>query len=74
MSVRYLTDVDGRVALYDSTSDVAFGPVLQSPEHADDFLAWLAVDPRAMHSDLLQTKHERWHRARVDEETGELKE
>jgi hypothetical protein len=29
------------VALYDSTSEVAFGPIFASSEEAEDFLEWL---------------------------------
>lgn len=73
MSVRYLTDIDGRVALFDSVTDIAFGPVLQSPEHADDFLSWIARDPRTLPSSRLLDEHARWSRARVNAE-GELRE
>lgn len=43
MSVR-LTSYEGvtsKVALYDSTSDTAFGPVFEDEDEASDFLSWL---------------------------------
>ena len=37
MSVR-VTTTEGRAALYDSVTDVAFGPVFDSDEDAEEFL------------------------------------
>jgi hypothetical protein len=36
-----ITAHEGVVALYDSTSGTAFGPVFDTPDDADDFLDWL---------------------------------
>jgi hypothetical protein len=43
MGVRTTTyeGVTSKVALYDSTSDTAFGPVFDTEEEAGDFLYWL---------------------------------
>lgn len=54
MSVR-LTTCDGvtnKVALYDSTSDIAFGPLFETEDDAQDFLDHLEAigerDPRVI--------------------------
>lgn len=39
MSVR-ITGSDGSVALYDSTTGVAFGPIFENEDQADEFLEW----------------------------------
>ena len=43
MGVR-LTSREDKVALYDSVSDIAFGPVFDSEEDAEKFLEWLAIN------------------------------
>lgn len=40
-----ITDSEA-VALYDSTSMQAFGPIFESEAHAEDFLRWLGEKPR----------------------------
>ena len=51
MSVR-VTATEGRAALYDSVTDVAFGPVFDSAEEAEEFLKHLVEigerDPRVI--------------------------
>lgn len=51
MSVR-VTSTDGKAALYDSTSDVAFGPVFDTDDDARAFLEHLEEigerDPRVI--------------------------
>lgn len=46
MSVGIIGDAN-RAALYCDTTDVAFGPVFESTDHAEDFLAWLGRVGRA---------------------------
>lgn len=62
MSVRTTTHegVTTKVALYDSTSDLAFGPLFDSEEDAEDFLAWLPLDARTYDTaGLIEMRH-RW--------------
>jgi hypothetical protein len=64
MSVR-ITDGE-HVALYDSVTGEAFGPVMDSEEHAERFLEHLrdtqpgASDPRKLPPDVLQRCYARW--------------
>jgi hypothetical protein len=46
MSYEILTATDGRAVLADTGTDWAFGPVFESPEHAEAFIRWLGKDPR----------------------------
>lgn len=46
MSYEILTATDGRAVLADTGTDWAFGPVFESPEHAEAFIGWLGKDPR----------------------------
>lgn len=44
MSVRITSP--GKAALYDSTSDIAFGPVFESNYEAAEFLEWMEAEGR----------------------------
>lgn len=66
MGCRVLDGGDDGAVLYDSTSMVAFGPVFRSAEHAEDFLEWLAYDPRRLTMAELGERFGEWHGARCD--------
>lgn len=51
---------DGRVALYDSTSGWAFGPVFDGVDEAQDFLDSLDVDARDLNSLELSRAYTKW--------------
>lgn len=47
MSCRVISNCEDDMAcFYCSTTMLAFGPVMQNEEEANDFLKWLPVDPR----------------------------
>lgn len=46
MPCEILTTTDGRAVLADTGECWAFGPVFESPDHAEAFLGWLGTDPR----------------------------
>lgn len=37
----HITGIEGKSALFDSTSGLAFGPVFEDDTEAEDFLEWL---------------------------------
>jgi hypothetical protein len=41
MGVR-VTEIEGKAALFDSTTNLAFGPIFDSASEAEEFLNWLA--------------------------------
>lgn len=41
------SQVEGKAAMFDSTSGRAFGPVFDSGDDLDDFLAWFGEEPHA---------------------------
>lgn len=58
MSVRITSRFD--VALYDSVTGIAFGPILAGSPEATDFLEWLPLDARTYEAAaLIEMKH-RW--------------
>jgi len=46
MACRILESKDGQAVFYCSTTDWAFGPVMQSVDEAESFREWLGRDPR----------------------------
>jgi hypothetical protein len=69
MGVRTLFDPDlGKAVMYDSVTDTAFGPLFESAEDIEAFLAWLhdetATDPRQMADALLTSWLIKWDEAR----------
>jgi hypothetical protein len=67
VSVLIMVDRDEeRAALYCSTSDWAFGPVIHEAEgrtaveRAEAFLAWLRVDPRILGDTELAHRYSDW--------------
>ncbi len=46
--------------LYCSTDMVAFGPVFDSAEHAEDFLLWLSYDARTYAPPVLLARYDEW--------------
>ncbi len=59
------TAANKKVALYDDTTDVAFGPVFDSEGECDDFLVYLVGrhnvdDPREQTDAWLIEKYEEW--------------
>lgn len=75
------TDRDN-VALYDSVTGTAFGPVFADTEHAEDFQRWakdrlgpeLGYDLRELNAATLASFHRDWFAERCDAETGILLE
>jgi len=61
-----------RAVMVDSTTEAAFGPLFESGEHVEDFLAWLEQDPRGFRADQLASLHAEWRKLRVDDD-GEIK-
>lgn len=59
MGCRILSGEDGAV-LYCSTTMVAFGPVFESEDHAEDFIKWLGDDPRHYTQAELADKYTLW--------------
>ncbi len=55
MACHILEGVDGEVVFYCSTTDWAFGPVMQSVDEAEAFREWLGRDPRMIED--LQTEY-----------------
>ncbi len=53
MACQILPLVDGRAVLADSTTDWTLGPLFRSPEDAEAFLHWLAIDPRDIMIDAI---------------------
>ena len=61
MAVEILMHEDGRQVLICNTTDVAFGPVFQEDESAQDFLDWLPFDARTYYSGTeLHGKYGEW--------------
>jgi len=61
MSVRIITDKDsGDQVLYCSTTDFAFGPIIDSEYDAEYFLEWLSVDARKYTDDELSDQLSIW--------------
>lgn len=58
---------DGRVALYDSVSGWAFGPLFAEVDEAQDFLDSLDVDARDLNSLELSRAYTKWVDAHSDE-------
>lgn len=66
MSVRLTTD---RVALYDSVTEIAFGPTFRSVEEAEAFLRWYpGPDLRTLSVALLDDWIKRWRETLVPDE------
>ena len=74
-----LIEGEDAVCRYDSTEGIAWGPVFETVEHADDYVNWaiskhgfdirqLSEASRSTHKRL----HAKWFDERVDGETGEL--
>lgn len=55
-----------KVALWCSTSVWAFGPVFDSEEEAEDFLAFCSGDPRGWDDATLRRVHRAWQLSRED--------
>lgn len=73
MGVRTISDERDRMsALYDSVTELAFGPLFHNDEgSADEFLDWFNersfskhIDLRSMHPDSLAQTIREWHKAR----------
>ena len=58
MSVR-TTDSD-HVAMYDSVTGRAFGPIFESEENLDEFIDWLEDDLRNLSPKNLDAQYEAW--------------
>ena len=63
------SDTDNAAVLYNSVSDWAFGPIFNSFEEAEDFLAFLSGDARGYIDARLLEEHDRW-RAEAFDGTG----
>lgn len=65
MSVRLLIgsydSIAHRVALVDSVTETAFGPLFDDEDDAADFLDWLPRDAREYDAGELARLHSRWH-------------
>lgn len=75
MGVRLIADPNGgndSVAMYDSVSGFAFGPVFASEEDAEDFIEYARReydrDVRQLPDEALKRLHESWSKGR---ESGE---
>lgn len=55
-----IDDSTGIQAFMCNTTDVAFGPVFQSDESAEEFLDWLGTDPRGLEDAELSSKVNEW--------------
>lgn len=68
MGVR-ITTAERKVALYDSVTGKAFGPVFDSEEEADSFLNWLDLqgygDARSLTAATLDEEYAAWSAPRV---------
>ena len=66
MGVRWMSDThDNMSAIYDSTTDTAFGPVFYTAEGAGDFLTWYGErtpDLRRLSHDDICTLVTRWEK------------
>lgn len=64
MGVRVTTRDTDKVAIFDSVTETAFGPLFPNVEAADDFLAWLqredGRDARQLTSQELESIWNRW--------------
>jgi len=67
MSAKILTDKGGASCLFDSTTEVAFGPIFYADEDAQVFLDWLKVDPRLLSHEELSQKVAEWRVSSVAE-------
>lgn len=72
MGVRLIDNGRGTVAMYDSVSMWAFGPVMSSLDEAEAFLAWLGYghggrDPRSMRDGDLEQAFYDFQQARDQE-------
>jgi hypothetical protein len=64
MGVR-ITSIEGKVALYDSVSMTAFGPVFDDDMDAEDFLGYVekhtnGADLRALPHERIEELHSAW--------------
>jgi hypothetical protein len=57
MGCRILETKDGRSVFYCSSSDWAFGPVMESVSEAEAFAKWLHEDPRGMKDAVLESRY-----------------
>lgn len=57
MGVRILEGKNRNAVFYCSTSDWAFGPVMESAEEAEAFAKWLPQDPRVYSDNDLESKY-----------------
>lgn len=75
MSVRLVAqEPEAATCLYDSVTMVAFGPVFDTVEKAEDFLGWLGTDPRRLTTVRLAAFYSQWYDERCDPDTGDLLE
>jgi len=65
--------IETRAVMVDSTTENAFGPLFESGEHVEDFLAWVGRDPRSLRALELQGLHADWRKKRVGED-GEIRD
>lgn len=77
MGVRILHDAQNNHAcLYDSVSDVAFGPVFYGHDCYDQavhFTDWLGTDARLVNErGMLRAEYATWFNRYLDDATGEL--
>jgi hypothetical protein len=81
VSVR-VTTAEGKAALFDSVTGLAFGPVFDSELHADEFLIWLddtdGRDARDINTPRLNALKQEWEkevyaRENIDHEGVEAK-
>lgn len=67
MSIKVFTDITGQSVMYDSNSEIAFGPVFGEDEDPADFLEWLKScnlwgDPAATEKDELSRLIDKWRK------------
>lgn len=80
MSIEIITGKD-RSAFYDTVTGIAFGPTFEFSDLAEDYWEWLQENgpsaqgmPQTWPGELHHELYDRWFSARVDPETGLLKE
>lgn len=69
MGTRLIIDPDGgsdSVAMYDSVTGWAFGPVFATSEDAEAFIEWLPLDARTYSDQELAELHKRWNDERKE--------
>ena len=57
MGCRILEGKDSGAVFYCSTSDWAFGPLMNDYDEAESFLKWLKIDPRTLSENELEKKY-----------------